>query len=66
MLRSGGWSILHTGMARGQRVWKLHPDGGLSALGTSPDMTARGRRASTSASGTGTAEISACAVRVGR
>jgi len=55
-----------TGMARGQRVWKLHPDGGLSVLGTSPDMTARGRRASTSGSATGTAAISASVIRVQR
>jgi hypothetical protein len=50
---------LHLAIARGQRVWKLQPGGGRSALGTSPAMTARGRRASTSGSATGTAAIKA-------
>ena len=43
----------------GQRVWKTQPVGGLIGLGTSPLRMIRLRRASTSGSGLGTAEISA-------
>jgi hypothetical protein len=36
---SMGSSRAQWGMAKGQRVWKRQPDGGLRALGTSPART---------------------------
>ena len=45
--------------ACGQRVWNRHPDGGSIGDGTSPWSITRLRRASTTGSGTGTAEIRA-------
>ena len=45
--------------AKGQRVLKLHPTGGLAGLGISPCRITRGRFSATSGSGTGTAEINA-------
>ena len=42
-----------------QRVWKRQPEGGLMGEGTSPCKTILCRVASTSGSGTGTADINA-------
>src|SRR4030042_2100561 len=36
MSMSGGSTTLHTSIARGHRVWNLHPGGGFAGLGTSP------------------------------
>src|ERR1017187_7492218 len=55
--RSGGSCSLQISIAYGQRGWNLHPEGGLTGLGTSPGriilLICR------SGSGTGTAERSA-------
>jgi len=44
-LRTGA-STAHLGIACGQRGWKRQPDGGLSALGTSPVVVSRSCRSS--------------------
>ena len=56
---STGSMRLQASTAYGQRVWKRHPDGGLSGDGTSPWSTTRCRRRSRTGLGTGTAEINA-------
>ena len=42
----GGSTSEHTGLASRHRVWKRHPGGGLSGLGTSPVSTISSREAS--------------------
>ena len=56
-LVTGGSTSRQTGITNGHRVWKRQPDGGLSALGTSP-LIAAGRRC-VRGFGSGTAPISA-------
>src|SRR3989304_6567 len=57
--RSSGTTRRHSSTAMGQRGWKTHPAGGSTGLGTSPRRMIRWRSASTTGSGTGTAERSA-------
>ena len=59
MSRSAGTSTRQRPKTFGQRVEKTQPGGGFAGLGTSPLRMIRVRRASTSGSGLGTAEISA-------
>ncbi|MNY05363.1 hypothetical protein D3C86_1380830 [compost metagenome] len=57
MSLKAGSAVLQMSFAKGQRVWKRQPEGGLTGLGMSPWRMMRSLR--TVGSGMGTAESSA-------
>jgi hypothetical protein len=58
---SSGSCVEQISVAYRQRVWKRHPDGGATGLGTSPSSTTWVRCSDRSGSGLGTADSSASA-----